>query len=470
MIRKQLSLVILSLCFFFTKVISQEYLTLEECRDLAIQNNKNIQMATQEERVAYYNKQEALSNFLPEVSFKGMYMRNQKELHLFSSSIPSQIPMPNLPTIPGVNLPPAGTPIDISQARQKLLDLGTVDIRNIWVGGFSLTQPLFMGGKIIAYNDLRSYAQELAKTMKDTKLTDVIVQTDDTYWQVVSLASKKQLAQAYVDLLKQMTSDITEKENEGMATKADRLSVEVKLNEAEMTLTKATNGLSLAKMLLCQICGMEITDKIKLKDEDIESLNISPEPDVMPDVNEALANRDELKSLELLTKISKKQSDIERAGFLPSVGLIANYLWMNPNSTNGFQKKFDGSWSVGVSASVPLSFWKISPKYKAAKVETLIKKLELADAKENITLEVNQSAYKLAEANKKLIMTKKNAEKADENLKYANNGFDEGVIPASDALSAHTAWISAHADMIDAQIDVKLCRIYLDKALGRKIK
>ena len=156
MIRKQLSLVILSLCFFFTKAISQEYLTLEECRDLAIQNNKNIQMATQEERVAYYNKQEALSNFLPEVSFKGMYMRNQKELHLFSSSIPSQIPMPNLPTIPGVNLPPAGTPIDISQARQKLLDLGTVDIRNIWVGGFSLTQPLFMGGKIIAYNDLRS--------------------------------------------------------------------------------------------------------------------------------------------------------------------------------------------------------------------------------------------------------------------------------------------------------------------------
>lgn len=470
MIRKQFSLVIYILCFYSVNTFAQQYLSLEECRNLAIQNNKEIQKATEQERVAYYNKKEALSNFFPELSFKGMYMHNQKQLHLFSSSIPSQIPMPEHPSIPGIQLPPAGAPVDISEARNKLLDLGTVDIRNIWVGGFSLTQPIFMGGKIIAYNDLRSYAQELAKTMKDTKLTDVIVETDDTYWQVVSLASKMKLAEAYVKLLKQMASDITDKENEGMATKADRLSVEVRLNEAEMTLTKATNGLSLAKMLLCQICGLEITDKITLKDENIESLNILPEADVLPDVNEALANRDELKSLELATQISKKQSDIEKAGFMPSVAFTANYLWMNPNTTDGFRKNFDGMWNIGVTASIPLSFWKTSPKYKAAKVETLIKKLELADAKENITLEVNQSAYKLAEANKKLIMTKKNADKADENLRYANTGFDEGVIPASDALSAHTAWISAHADMIDAQIDVKLCRIYLDKALGRKIK
>ena len=70
------------------------------------------------------------------------------------------------------------------------------------------------------------------------------------------------------------------------------------------------------------------------------------------------------------------------------------------------------------------------------------------------------------EAAKKLIMAEKNLEKADENLRYATLGFEEGVIPASNVLEAHTAWLSAQSEKIDAQIDVKLTEIYLRKATG----
>ena len=88
------------------------------------------------------------------------------------------------------------------------------------------------------------------------------------------------------------------------------------------------------------------------------------------------------------------------------------------------------------------------------------------DAKEKIELQVSQSVFKVNEAAKKLIMAEKNLEKADENLRYATLGFEEGVIPASNVLEAHTAWLSAQSEKIDAQIDVKLTEIYLKKATG----
>ena len=92
--------------------------------------------------------------------------------------------------------------------------------------------------------------------------------------------------------------------------------------------------------------------------------------------------------------------------------------------------------------------------------------LLMDDAKEKIELQVNQSAFQVNEAAKKLTMAEKNLEKANENLRYATLGFEEGVIPASNVLEAHTAWLSAQSEKIDAQIDVKLTEIYLRKATG----
>ncbi|MDR1717135.1 MAG: TolC family protein [Prevotella sp.] len=463
MIKKSCGIILLLISVFNINSAAQQLLSLEQCRQLAIENNKALKIASEQEKIAYYNKKDALTKFFPEIQFLGGYMHNQKNLHLISSSaIPSAIPLP----VPIGEISSIPIPDNI---RDGIWKMGEVDIKNIWAGGFNLTQPIFMGGKIIAYNDLRSYAEELAKTMKETQMTDVIVEVDNAYWQVVSVANKRKLAGAYVELMKKMDSDISAMEQEGIVTKADRLSVNVKLNEAEMTLTKAENGLSLAKMLLTQICGLEISDEITLQDENLDNLIINGENETMPNIDEALTNRTEIRSLELATKIYGKQEKIAQADFMPNLAFTANYLWTNPNLFDGFEKKFGGMWNVGVVLKVPLNFVSSSAKLNAAKAETRIKRFELAEAKEKITLQINQSVYKLNEANKKLASTQKNTEKADENLRYANAGFEEGVIAASDVMAAHTAWLAAHSDKIDAQIDIILCKIYLNKALGRKL-
>jgi outer membrane protein TolC len=74
--------------------------------------------------------------------------------------------------------------------------------------------------------------------------------------------------------------------------------------------------------------------------------------------------------------------------------------------------------------------------------------------------------FKVKEANKKYAMTVKNVEKAEENLRCANVGFQEGVMTATEVMEAQTAWLQAQTQKIDAEIDVRLTQVGLKKALG----
>ena len=103
---------------------------------------------------------------------------------------------------------------------------------------------------------------------------------------------------------------------------------------------------------------------------------------------------------------------------LPNVALIGSYSFSNPNMFNGFKKRFDGAFSVGAMVTVPLWHWGGNyNKYRAAKAESNVMKLQLDDAKEMVDLQVSQAAFKAQEAVKTYQMTVVNLSKADENLR-----------------------------------------------------
>lgn len=438
---------------------SQRTLTLEECRDLAIRNNKELRISGEKLSIADDEKKAAFTKYFPQVSATGGYMWNQKNMNLLD--------MGALRASLGSSLGGLAQLPIVDRLINSVDNAQHLDIQNIWIGSVSLVQPVFMGGKIISYNQITQYARQLAESMNDLQLQNVIYKTDETYWQVISLVNKKKLADAYANLLRKMDSDVSAMISEGVATEAEGLSVKVKLNEAEMAQTKVDNGLALSRMLLAQICGLSLNEPVALSDESIESLPTNT-PEIIANVNEAFMNRDELKSLELATKIYKKKEAIVLADMLPNVALAANYLVTNPNLMNGFKNEFAGMFNVGVMVKVPLSgWWEGAYKRNSARAETRIKTFEMQDAREKIELQVNQSVYKVNEASKKLIASTRNMEKAEENLRHANYGFEEGVIPALNLMEAQTAWVSAHSSLIDAQIEVKLTEVYLNKSLGR---
>lgn len=476
--------ILLSLTFI---VKAQSFLSLDSCRALALANNKDLLISNEKINAAHYQRKAAFTNYLPNFSATGAYMRNQKEFSLLNNDQKATLsglgnnlagPIqqaateivtahPELkPLIASLSGKLGAALPALDQAGNSLVDALRTDTRNVYAGAITLTQPLYMGGKIRAYNKITKYAEELAQEQHHGGMQEVIMSTDQAYWQVISLVNKKKLAEGYLKLLQQLDGDVEKMINEGVATKADGLSVRVKVNEAEMTLTKVEDGLSLARMLLCQLCGIDLSSPITLADENMEDIPLLT-TDPHFDLSTAYENRPEIRSLELATQIYKQKVNVTRAEHLPSIALMGNYMVTNPSVFNSFENKFKGMWNVGVMVQIPIWHWGEGIyKTRAAKAEARIAQYQLQDAREKIELQVNQAAFKVKEAGKKLVMSSKNMEKAEENLRYATLGFKEGVIATSNVLEAQTAWLSAHSEKIDAQIDVKLTEIYLKKSLG----
>ena len=483
---KKVFLLTFLLSFTFT-VKAQSFLSLDSCRALALANNKDLLISNEKISAAHYQRKAAFTNYLPNFSATGAYMRNQKEFSLLNND--QKAALSGLGTNLAGPIQQAATEIAtahpdlaplisslsgklgavlpaLDQAGNSLVDALRTDTRNIYAGAITLTQPLYMGGKIRAYNKITKYAEELAQEQHHGGMQEVIMSTDQAYWQVISLVNKKKLAEGYLKLLQQLDGDVEKMINEGVATKADGLSVRVKVNEAEMTLTKVEDGLSLARMLLCQLCGIDLSSPITLADENMEDIPLLT-TDPHFDLSTAYENRPEIRSLELATQIYKQKVNVTRAEHLPSIALMGNYMVTNPSVFNSFENKFKGMWNVGVMVQIPIWHWGEGIyKTRAAKAEARIAQYQLQDAREKIELQVNQAAFKVKEAGKKLVMSSKNMEKSEENLRYATLGFKEGVSATSNVLEAQTAWLSAHSEKIDAQIDVKLTEIYLKKSLG----
>ncbi len=452
--------------------------TLEEFRELALKHNRQLMITRERLRKADYQSKEAFAAYLPAIDFTGGYMHNQHQLSIFDSDqlLPTKTFDPttgtyqfNLVTDPSTGMPVQtadGQYIPSSVALIPKEEM-TYDVRNVFFGAITLTQPIFMGGKIVAMNKITNAAKEAALALHNNEVENVIYAVDAAYWQVVSLKAKERLAASYVNLLDTLSSNVQKMVAEGIATRSDALSVDVKLNSARVDLTKVENGLVLSRMVLSQVCGLPVDSQPTLADEDNESLQADTTDIPLYEMSTVFEQRSDLRALEQSIVVAKGEADVARASMLPQLALIGAYEFSNPNMYDGFSKKLRGGFSVGAMLSIPLWHWGGSyNKYRAAKSDRIAKELQLEDAREKVTLQVRQADFKNREALKTYNATKENLRKADENLRTANIAFREGIATTNNVMEAQTAWLKAHSDNIDAAIDVKLCHVYLSKVLG----
>ena len=494
------NLAILALILMATLSVSaQQVLTLQVCRDMALENNKNLKISQEKVNMATYDKKIAWANYFPTISAQGTYMHNEKKLQLLSDDkintlntmgttlqgdvngfidpiigdlmqnpLMYQIIMNNPELLTLIqDLHHIGAFETLDAIGQEVSSNFILDTRNVYAGMVTVMEPVYAGGKIRAYNKMARYAQDLAEMQLTTEQQEIIVTTDKAYWQIVSLANKQKLTENYVELLRTMSDNVDKLVAEGMATNADKLSIKVKLNDAELTLVRVQNGVALSKMLLCQSCGLPLDTEITLEDENLEDVVI---PAYNPEYTEddIINNRPELQSLQLATQIYDKKVNIARADFLPTVAVFGNYIMTNPSAFNGFETEFRGFYNFGVVAKVPLfHFGEGYNKIRKAKAESNIYKLKLDDTKELVMLQVNQYEKQIKEAEQRLTMTTEKMSDAEENLRMATVGFNEGMIPSSTLEAAQTAWMQANSEYIDAKIDVIMANTYLKKSIGK---
>ena len=441
-----------------------EILSLDSCRALAMSNNKELRMQDAQRQAAYYERKAAYTKYFPRISATGAYVHTTKEISLLSDKQKSTLG--NLGTTLGELVPQLESKKTVlNSVGAGLVDDLHTNTHNMGAVGIMLTQPLYMGGKIDAYNRITRYAEKVAASQHDLKQQEVILDVDKAYWQIVSLQSKKRLAEGYLQLVEKLDGDVQQMIKEGIATKADGLSVRVKVNEAKVSLIQVNNGLSISKMLLCQLCGLDLNTSIKLEDED-DGLKKMPQP-ARADVQNALENRPELNMLSLAHQISEEKVKLARSVFMPNVALTGGYLASNPSVFNSFERKMKGMWNVGVMVNVPLvTSGERIYKVKAAKAEATMAALRLSETREKVELQVSQNQQKVDEAVERLQTAMRSQAEADENLRYANAGMKAGVIPLSNVLEAQTAWLKAHSAQVEAQVDLRLANLYLLKSTG----
>lgn len=430
-------------------------MTLEECRGMAVDNNKELRMADKSKEAAYYVRKSAFTSYLPKVSATGLYMHTGKELSLLSDDQKT--------TLSGLG-DALGIPA-LNAAGQGLVDALRTDTRNMAGAAVMLTQPLYTGGKIRAYNNIARHAEKIAGNRREQKYQELIADVDETYWNIVQLTARLRLAESYRDLVRTLDSDVEQMIDAGFATKADGLSVKVKVNEADVTIIKVENGIELLKMRMCEICGLPLDSDITLADEGATAL---------PDMNEcadispyAYEDRPELSALGTAVRIYDEKVRLARAEYMPTVALTGGYFASYPSVFNSFEKKFRGTWNIGVAVNLPILTWgDRTYKVKAAKAEAESARLELEEVREKIELQVSQSRQKVREAHERYAASLSSQAEADENLRYATLGMKEGVIPVSNVIEAQTAWLAAKTNLLSADIDLRLAYVYLRKATG----
>jgi outer membrane protein TolC len=474
---------------------AQQTLSLQDCREMALSNNKQLNISKLNEKVAYNTQKAMRTKYLPKVDAIGGYQFFSREIsllnsrqkdaltHLGSNSIGSlstgasdlitSLVQQGLLT-PQMAQQLAGLLQQYSPTLGSLGDqIGTkiknafrTDTHNIWSGSVMVREPVYMGGAINAANKIADINEQLAANGVDFTTQTTLYHTDQAYWMVVSLKQKEDLVYSYHKLIKKLSDDVHKMIAQGVATKSDGLQVDVKVNEADMQVTQVEDGLSLAKMYLCQLCGLPLDEDIHLADENKKNLDSSSLPIVQP-TDSDLMTRPEIRILQNTIDISKQNTKMIRAEYLPHVLATGGYLVSSPNTFNGFQKQIAGVWTLGLTVEVPLWSWNEgSYKVRASEAASNIAEMQIADTREKIQLQISQSRFKIKEAHKRLVMTNQNLKSADENLRSADLGFKEGIMKVTDVMRAQTAWQQAQSEKIDAEVDLKLAQTELEKALG----
>lgn len=457
---------------------SADVVSLDSCRSMALRSNKQLMISRSNIDKARYEKDAAFAAYLPALDFAGGYTYNQREISIFDSDqlLPTKTFDPktgsyefNLVTNPETGVPIKGPGGQYVPSTVALIpkEAMTYNIHNVFFGAVTLTQPIYMGGKIVALNRITRDAELLAHAMHNAEAENVIYAVDAAYWIVVSLKAKYDLAKSYVALLDSLDSDVHKMFDQGVCTRADVLSVDVKLNSAQVDLTKVENGLVLSRMALAQVCGLPVSTVFRLADEDREQPEITAEVANTYNMNDVYARRPDLEALRMGVRIAGHKKKLALSAMLPNVALVGAYTFSNPNMYDGFKRRFKGAFSVGATLTIPLWHWGGNyNRYRAAAVDETVMQLQLADAESMVELQVRQASFKTSEAYKTYMTTCDNLASADENLRCAGLAFSEGVATTDNVLEAQTAWLKAHSEQIDAMIDVQLCNVYLSKCLG----
>ena len=442
-------------------------ITLEQARDLALEHNKDIAKSKLTLEQTRNDAKAYKTNYFPRINVMAadLYSSNKGDFTIAGGHLP--IYMLNPAT--GTYVPNVTPNADGSYTLNQYADFPsqTVDykIGNIFLGSVSLTQPLYMGGKITAAYRMALRGAEMAS--ENTRLTEsqVLVKTDEAYMQAVEARQLADVARSYKQLLDELLKNVESAVNHGLKTRNELLKVQVKQNEAELAIQRAENGTRLSTMNLCHIMGLPLNTPLTPQPPSGGEMDAAELP--LKGVAGSVDARPEVAILQAKTDIAKLNVKLTRSDFMPQLALFAGVSYVNGVKVLGSKLLDSGSAAVGATLKVPIiTFGERIYKARSAKAKYQIAQTEQQDLTEQMQLELAQAGNNFTEAQTELRITERNLEQADENMRLARQQYDSGLEPLSQLLDAQALWQKASADHVKAKCQLQVAYTKFLKAQG----
>ena len=447
--KKKFTLILLLFCAI--TLHAQAPLTLDQCRQLALDNNKRMVAASKQTQAAHYTVNSYKGNFFPNfiASGTGLYSTADGTFNIPGGNLPTFLPDAN-----GQPTPNGGF------AYFPGIDLN-YKVRTVWMGGIQVEQPIFMGGKILAAYRMATLGKQMAQLNENLTATEVILETDQAYALMVKAQEMNKVAESYHAVLQELMKNVQSAYKHGLKSKNDVLKVQVKLNESELSIRKAENALRLANMNLCHLIGKPLTETLQISD-DFPVIEQALETQI----NDITA-RPEYSLLNKQVDMAKQQVKLSRSELLPQVGIRGSYDYIHGLKVNE-QTLFDkGNFSVMLNVTIPLfHFGERINKVRASKAQLEQVRMEQADLNEKMLLELTQAANNLDEAKLQTALADRSLEQADENRRISKGEYEAGLEPLSDHLEAQALWQQAYETKVDAHFQLYLSYVKYLKAAG----
>ena len=444
---------------------AQQVMTLEKCRALALENNKAAAIAAHNSEIADFTQKSYRTNYLPKLSASGNYLYSNITMNktLSGNYLPTFVPDPATgQLVPNIlTMGPDGNPIFKEYAYFPDMDI-SLKLSGTWMVGLRAEQPIYMGGKITSAYKMSQIGSEIANLNQALTHVEIIVKTDEAYWTCVQTNELVKLALSYRKVVTELLRNVQDAQEVGLKHRNDVLKVQVKVNEAELQLRQAENGLTLSRKNLCRIIGLPLDSEINLP----ESFD---EPSLINSDRSAIyTDRPEYAMLEKQIALKEQQVKLVQSDYLPKVGVMANYGYLNGVMLNGDKLFHRASFIAIASVNIPLFQWgEGRNKIRAAQAERDVIQLQRDDIGGQMALELARALDKCDESDLEVQLTARSLEQAQENMKVSGDQYEAGMETLADYLEAQTVWQRAWMEHINAKARQRFHQTYYLKAAGQ---
>ena len=427
---------------------SQNVLTLEQCKELALKNNLKMQNAELTVEAAQQQKKEAFTKYFPSISATGMGFATSKPMLSMEMDMSEQMqPLTDvLGPLIGWGMA-NGAPIDPSllAGLQNQEPTKIEALNNGIIGGVMATQPIFAGGQIVNGNRLAKAGVEIRQLQKQMTDKEVSLTTEQYFWQIVLLKEKLKTVDNAVIMLDRIFSDVKIAVEAGLTTRNDLLRVELEQNKLASNKLKVENGLRILKTNFALHVGLEIGD-YDIETPDIENTALPAKRDDKA----LLENRLEYRLLDKSVDVAKLEVKLEAGKHMPTVAVGAGYQYMKFDLNKSSEMKNDFG-MVFASVAVPITdWWGGSHAIKRKKLDLKIAENTRQETSDLLLLQMQQTGNELDEAFQQVLIAKKSITASEENLRISKDNFDVGVTTLSDLLEAQNLVQQSHDQHTEA--------------------